>query len=182
MPPTSIRDLVLIGLLSLALSACAADRDQERREVAELRVRHERQQADFQAGQDSFRARYPMPVRREVAGVGTLVVHEAALGGRLGQETLHLLFTWVNSTGRTTNGALVRVMLRDAPGRLEREQRVELRSLLGAGFSADSTYTSFVDMPTEGVHLQAGWDWRIELEPLVPNLWPGFVETIPAAG
>lgn len=172
MSTTCPRDLVLIALLALPFTACAANRDQERMEVAEVGRIHDRQQAEFVAGQDQFRDRYPMPVRREVAGVGTLVVHEAALGGRLGQETLHLLFTWVNSTGRTTNGALVRVVIRDGQGRVEREQRVELRSLLGVGFTPDSTYTSFVDMPTEGVHLQRGWDWRIEIEPLVPNLWP----------
>ena len=172
MSTTSPRELVLLGLLALPLATCVTNRDQERMEVAEYGRIHDRQQAEFVAGQAEFRARYPMPVRREVAGVGTLVVHEAALGGRLGQETLHLLFTWVNSTGRTTNGALVRVVIRDGQGRVEREQRVELRSLLGVGFIPDCTYTSFVDMPTEGVHLEAGWDWRIELEPLVPNVWP----------
>lgn len=172
MSTTSPRDLVLLALFSLPLSACVSNRDQERLEVAEVGRIHDRQQAEFVAGQAQFRSRYPMPVRREVAGVGTLVVHEAALGGRLGQETLHLLFTWVNSTGRTTNGALVRVVIRDGAGRVEREQRVALRSLLGAGFPPDSTYTSFVDMPTEGVHLQPGWDWRIEVVALESTLWP----------
>jgi len=179
MSTTSPRNLACFGLLALSLSACAGSRDQERQDIAEIGAIHDRLQAEFLAGQEQFRARYPMPVRREVPGVGTLVVHEAALGGRLGQETLHVLFTWVNTTGRTTNGAQVRVALHGEEGRGDREQRVELRSLLGAGFIPDCTYTSFVDLPTEGIHLQPGWDWRIELEPLVPNLWPA--DSQPAA-
>lgn len=170
MSTTSPRNLACFGLLALALcqslSACAGSRDQERQDIAEIGAIHDRLQAGFVAAQDRFRERYPMPVRREVPGVGTLVVHEAAIGGRLGQETLHVLFTWVNTTTRKTNGAQVRVALRGAQGRGEREQVVELRSLLGAGFIPDCTYTSFVDMPMDGVHLQPGWDWTIELEPI----------------
>jgi len=77
------------------------------------------------------------------------------------------------ATDRTDDERLVRVVVRDGQRRVAREQYIEPRSLLGAGFCADSTYMRCVDMPTEGVHLEPGWDWRIELEPLVPNLWPG---------
>lgn len=158
--------LACFGLLALAFSACAAPRDQERQDIAEIGVIHDRLQAQFLAGQAQFLERNPMPLRREVPGVGTLVVHEAALGGRLGLEHLHVLFTWVNTTGKTTRGARVRVAVRDPAGGVEREQRVDLRSLLGAGFGPDCTYTSFVDLPTDGIHVEPGWDWRIELEVL----------------
>lgn len=172
------RELVLSGLLLVALTACANSRDAERREVAELGALHEVRHAEFLAGQEEFRARYPMPQRSELFGVGTLVVHEAALGGRLGQETLHVLFTWVNSTPFKTNGARVRITLRDATGQVEREQRVDLRSLVGAGFLPDCTYTSFVDLPTEGIQLTPGWDWTIELEklPTVLGFDSGLIE------
>ncbi len=117
--------------------------------------------AEFVADQEGFRARYPMPQRRELFGVGTLIVHEAALGGGLGQEPLNVLFT-----------------LSDAGGQVERERRVDLRSLLGAGFGPDCTYTSFVDLPTEGIQLTPGWDWAIELEklPTVLGFESGLIE------
>ncbi len=92
------RELVLTGLLLTSLTACTSSRDAERREVAELGALHEVHHAEFLAGQEAFSARYPMPQSREVFGVGTLVVHEAALGGRLGQETLHVLFSGVSSS------------------------------------------------------------------------------------
>jgi hypothetical protein len=111
-----------------------------------------------------------MPLRREVQGIGTLVVHEAELAGRLGQEMLYVQFTWVNSTGRSTNGARVRVALRDAVGGVQREERVDMRSLLGTGFGPDCTYTSFVFLPMEGLHREAGWDWGIEVEAVPPVL------------
>jgi len=179
MSTTAPRFLVLFGLLAASLTGCAAGDDREKDEIAELGRIHDLHLAEFLAGQERFLAENPMPVRREVPGIGTLVVHEANLGGRLGQETLRVLFTWVNSTGGTTNGARVRIFLRDPRSGVEREQRVELRSLLGVGFHPDSTYTSFVDLPTDGVHLRPGWDWGIELEALVPNLWPA--DTAPAA-
>ncbi len=114
------RELVLFGLLLASaglasVTGCANSRDAERREVAELGALHEVHHAEFLAGQEEFRARYPMPQRREVFGVGTLVVHEAALGGRLGQETLHVLFTWVNSTPFKTNGAKTCSNIRGRP-------------------------------------------------------------------
>jgi hypothetical protein len=84
----------------------------------------------------------------------------------------------VNSTPFTTNGARVRVTIRDATGRVEREQRVDLRSLVGVGFGPDCTYTSFVDMPTTGLHLTPGWDWGIEIEavPTVLGFKSGLIE------
>lgn len=179
MSTTAARSLFFFGILAASLTACAEHRGRETDEIAELGRIHDLHQAEFLAGQERFLAENPMPVRREVPGIGTLVVHEANLGGRLGQETLRVLFTWVNSTGGTTNGALVRILLRDPRTGVAREQRVELRSLLGAGFIPDCTYTSFVDVPTEGVHLRPGWTWGIELEPLVPNLWPA--DAVPAA-
>lgn len=165
------RNAPLVLFLALA-TACASSRDRERAEIAELGADHDRRQAEFAAEQERFLSANPTPWQRESPGLGTLVVHEAAIGGRLGQETLHLLFTWVNTTPIRTNGAAVHVRLLDPTGQVVKQQRVPLRSLLGAGFLTDSSYTSFVDLPTEGVHLKPGWDWRIELEPLIPVLSP----------
>ncbi len=173
MLPAHRRELLLSLLLGALTFACAGSRDQERREIQELGERHDRAQSEFLASQAEFLARNPMPVKRDYPGIGTLVVHEAELRGRLGAEHFHTLFTWVNTTSGTTNGARVRVTIRNARGDVERAQRLDLRSLLGAGFSPDSSYTSFVDLPTGEIHLQPGWDWRVEVEPIPIVLAPG---------
>lgn|GEM_PF-2424142 len=172
MLPSPRRTLFLSLVLGASTVACAGSREQERREIQELGERHDRAQSEFLASQAEFLARNAMPVRLDYPGIGTLVIHEAELGGRLGLEHFHTLFTWVNTTSGTTNGARVRVVIRNARGDIEREQRVDLRSLLGAGFCPDSSYTSFVDLPTGDLHLQPGWDWRVEVEPIPIVLAP----------
>ena len=102
-----------------------------------------------------------MPMRLDQGASGTVLVHECSLQGYPGHEELWLEYSYVNTTGQTLSSARVYFEL-GAPGSDEAIRRDE-KLLLPFGFrlGPESCYTTYLRVPTRGLHEVPGWAWKL---------------------
>lgn len=156
-------------LLPLALlSAACAGQPERHFDPAELRAQYERDQAVFRRAQADVEQRYPVPMRLEFSDAGAVFVDQVALVVRPGKAFLRVHFTWLN-TGEVAYPVVdVRLTLRDAATETEWSDQVEMRLPYKHQLTPDSSYTSWFETPTHGLHLREGWTWRLEVRPHAP--------------
>ena len=95
--------------------------------------------------------------------LGQVVLRKVELVGWPGNAFLRAEFTWVNTGARTRKPPLVQLTVWDPESGQGRAETLELVTTFGLEYGSGSTYTSWLDVPTEGVHTRAGWTWTIEL-------------------
>jgi hypothetical protein len=154
----------LVAFLALATlsGGCASERDIRRREVAEISQLHAQELARFQEAQAAFARANPMPAQRDYPGHGTILLHEASLGGRPDRAELWLRYTYVNTTDHPIDEVLVAIAIHDPsdPAR-DHAEEMRLQLPLKFRFSPDSSYTTSLGIPTHGAHASKGWSWDI---------------------
>lgn len=156
-----------LSLVSLAAAGCSHSRELERGEIEAIAQRHDDELAAFHHEQLEFARRNPVPQQLDFPSDGTILIHECALAGYPGRAELRLQYTYVNTTGRTIDGAHVTIALRDPTRDVEWSQAMDLELPLSFRFSPGSSYTTHVELPTHDVQLQPGWTWRIRPEAFV---------------
>jgi hypothetical protein len=149
----------LPGLL-LLLTACSTD-SARRAELEATAARHANDLARLEREQAEFAMRNPMPHQLDLGEDGTILIHDCELQGTPGRESLLVRYTWVNTTGHAVDEARVTLTLRGPSGADERSSAAKLNLPLRFRFSPDSSYTAFLEVPTDGLHLQPGWQWEM---------------------
>jgi hypothetical protein len=151
-----------IALASLlVLAACAAGPSDKKLELAEIEARHQAEKAGLEQAQDAFRRRWKAPFDLEFPGEGTIEIGECALQGYEDHVELRLLYTYVNTTGRPIDGVRIVFELVDPESGQVRAEETLLRFPPLIPFLPDSSFTTAVNIPTRGLHLRPGWEWRI---------------------
>ena len=156
----------MLRLLPLALLCAACNSQPEQHfDLAEVRAQYERDQDAFHRAQADVEQRYPVPMRLEFDDAGAIFVDQVALVGHPGKARLRVHFTWLN-TGEVAYPVVdVRLTLRDAETETEWSDTLEMRLPYKHELTPDSSYTSWFETPTHGVHLREGWTWRLEVRP-----------------
>ena len=157
--------IACLGLI--ALLGCRQDHDLRRSEVAELASRHQEELARFERARADFERRNPVPQQQEFQGDGTILVHECELRGWPGHEQFWLKYTWVNTSGRTVDGARVTITLRDQASGAEQSEEMELSLPLLYRLGPDSSYTTNILMPIRGMPSPPALDWEIRPRAMV---------------
>lgn len=147
---------------AVTFSGCDADAAIRRRELNEISTHHARELAAFQDAQAVFARDNPAPRRLDFADDGTILIHENALDGPPARAEVWLRYTWVNTTDHPIDEARVAITLHDPSGVVaDRGVEMPLKLPLMFRFTPDSSYTTSIGIPTEGLHLQPGWSWDI---------------------
>lgn len=164
MKRTTARLTWLLAAAPLFLAGCRLDVQTNKDEVRRIAEAYEKYMLQLELAQEKFERENPMPQELEFGVHGDLFLRQCELSGRPGFEKLRIKYTFFNDTGVTIDRARVDLVLTDEVSGLERResQLLELPFLLS--LSHGSSYTSFFDMPLEGLHRSAAWSWRLELE------------------
>jgi hypothetical protein len=154
--------------LALPVSCTNAPVD-ESEMLARWDAQHDAALAVFQAEQADLVARTPIPQQREFPGLGTLVLDGLELIGRPGKAFVRARFTFVNSSSAGFEEGRVSLYLRnpltsESWGEwLLMHAPLAIRSS-GGRAGPESTYTSWIETPTQGVEFVPGWSWDLVLE------------------
>jgi hypothetical protein len=154
------------------LVGCSEDQALRHHELAEISERHAQELSSFQQAQAAFASDNPMPRQLDFGSQGTILLHEAALDGPPARAELWLRYTWVNTTDHLINEVLVTITIHDpTAGGEDHGMDMPLRLPLKFRFSPDSSYTTSIQVPTEGLHLHPGWSW--DIRPKAVGAGPG---------
>lgn len=156
--------LLILALVSAA--GCASDESARRAVLDAMAADHQRYLDDFHRAQADVVARYPVPQRLEFPGHGMILLDECSLEGRPGKEYLRLHFTWVNTARRRVDTARVTLTLVDPETETAWSEVLDLKLPYGLGLNPNSSYTTWFEMPTRGLHLRGGWEWELSVEAL----------------
>lgn len=154
------RTMSCLSVLVLLPTACSTD-GARHAELQETAARHASDLERFEREQAEFQMRNPMPRQLDLGEDGTILIHDCELQGTPGRESLLVRYTWVNTTGHAVDEARIALTLRDPKGGSERSSTANLNLPLRFRFSPDSSYTAFLEVPTDGLHLQPGWQWEM---------------------
>jgi hypothetical protein len=159
-------------VLVLLSSACSTEQDARHRELAEMSQQHAQDLAEFQEAQAAFARRNPTPSQRDFPGEGTILLHEVSLGGRPDRAELWLRYTYVNTTDHPIDEAVVTIAIHDpTDSARDHAEEMRLRLPLQFRFSPDSSYTTYIAIPTQGAHLSPSWSW--DIRPKASSTGPG---------
>jgi hypothetical protein len=174
--PTLVpRCLIACALLApFGLLSCTQDMAVRRQELAEISEHHAQELSAFQQAQAAFTRANPTPRRIDFPGQGTILIHENALDGPPARAEVWLRYTWVNTTDHPIDEVVVTIMVHDpTTDGLDHGQDMHLRLPLMFRFTPDSSYTTSIGVPTEGLHLHPGWSWDVV---------PKIIASAPAEG
>jgi hypothetical protein len=146
------------------LAGCSGDRELQHSELAEIAQHHDTDLYEFREAQAEFARDNPMPKRLEFPGEGTLLLHECTLEGYPGHEELWLRYTYVNTTGRVLDAARITLTISDPETHAEWSEDTKLILPLGFRLGPDSSYTTYVHVPTSGMNLHPHWQWKIRAQ------------------
>jgi hypothetical protein len=149
---------------AIASTACLSGEPSEREVLEQMAAKHEVELRAFHSARGELADKYPMPQSLDFGQGGTVVLNDCSLGGRLGQEILRVRYTFVNSTNHPIREALLTLVVRDPATGAEEGEEMRLKFPYALTLTPDSTYTTWFEVPTKGLHLRPGWEWEVELE------------------
>ena len=127
-------------------------------------ARHDAEFVALELQKAYLKERTPLPQRLEFPGVGSLVLHRFELGGRPGRGIINTRFTFENTTGHWIQSPRVTITVLDPATGEFSSQWLDLISPINRGLAPGYTYTTWLDVETEGIHLREGWERRINVE------------------
>ena len=151
-----------LALLPLLLTACAAEGPDPKQELQAIDARHSSEKAALEKAQSDFAKRWTAPFTLEFGDQGTIEVGECVLQGYDPHVELRLLYTYVNTTGHPIRGVRIVIELVDPETHAVMAQDAQLTFPPMYPFAPESSYTTTANVPTRGVHLRPGWEWRIQ--------------------
>lgn len=155
--------IVVVSSVLLA-AACESNRPDQKLEIAEIDAQHTREKAALERAQADFNRRWRAPFTLEFPRAGTIQIGECALQGYDEHVELRLRYTYINTTGAPIRGVRIVVDLVDPMTKDVTSFDSTLHFPPLIPFELDSSYTTTVNLPTRGVHLTPGWEWRIRPE------------------
>ncbi|MBK7875240.1 MAG: hypothetical protein IPJ77_05750 [Planctomycetes bacterium] len=159
--------LTLLLPVGLLLAACASDASQKKLALAEIEARHATERSRLQDAQDAFARRWKAPFELEFPGEGTVQVHECALHGYEDHVEVFLDYSYVNTTGKPIDGVRIEIDLVDPRTGAARTEETRLTFPPLIPFLPESSFTTVAHVPTRGLHLVPGWEWRIRPQRIV---------------
>lgn len=157
---------VLFALCLPTLAACTSEAERRREEVNEIAAAHAQLVEANERAEEAFARENPVPQRRDFGADGTLILHELELNGAPGREGLRIRYTWVNTTGRTIDAAVLRFTLHDPETGAEWSEDRVLRLPFALQFGADSSFSDEIRLLTGGLHRKPGWSWDVSVRVL----------------
>ena len=142
---------LILPLISLLALACAAPRPII--DLEALRERHELQLAQQAAAERDFQVGLELPMERDLGPMGTLIISNAELAGRLGDEMVRVRATLVNTTGAPLSNIWLVVRVVDPRRELVHSVAEPVALPRGLTFHRGSSYTTLLPLPTQGAHL-----------------------------
>lgn len=162
----NMRDLFpSVGLILLC--GCSGDRRLQQSELAEISQHHQAELRQFETAQAEFARQNPMPKELDFPGEGMLLLHECTLEGYPGHEELWLRYTYVNTTGHVIDAARITLTLSDPATDTQWTEETNLELPLRFRLGPGSSYTTYMHVPTQGMHLSPQWQWKIRAEALI---------------
>jgi hypothetical protein len=154
--------LPALGLLGVSvLASCSEDQALRRREVDEISAHHEQDLGEFHEAQAEFTRANPVPRQIDFGQDGTILIHACALDAPPEHAQLWLRYTYVNTTDHPIDEVMVTIRLNDPAGAAVKSVDMPLSLPLKFRFSPDSSYTTSIGIPTDGLHLQHDWSFDI---------------------
>jgi len=150
-------------LLALALGCTSPSTNTLSAELASVDAQHRAELQAFAAEQRRHDAGHSFPARYEVPGLGVLLVRDCTLTGWSSKAFLRAEFTLLNSVRTIPRSPVVTLRMRDPATEEEVWSSQELLIPFGLNFTKDSTYTGWIEVPTQGMHRRAGWEWSLEV-------------------
>ncbi|MCP3918133.1 MAG: hypothetical protein GY711_21500 [bacterium] len=163
--------LILVPILYAAAS-CAATDTFEKDLLARMKVQHEAELSAFADARGEFEGKYPMPQALDFGNEGTVILNRCELVGRLGKEMLKVRYTFVNTSGLPMREAIVSLTARDPATGAEQAEEMTLRFPHALKLTPNSTYSTWFELPTHGIHLTQDWVWEVGLEAVRPETGP----------
>lgn len=148
---------------ALSLLACASTTDDSAATLADVEARHRAELHAFEAEQRRLASSLDLAEPLEFGPLGRVIVRDVELVGWPGNAFLRADFTWVNTGVRTRKPPLVQLTVWDPETDEGRAETLELVTTFGLEYGSGSTYTSWVEVPTEGIHTKSGWTWTLDL-------------------
>ena len=156
--------LLVSAPVLLGAVACDANEPNPKLEIAAIDAQHAREKAALERAQADFNRRWRAPFTLEFPGAGTIQIGECALQGYDEHVELRLRYTYINTTGAPIRGVRITVDLVDPVTKNVTSFDSTLHFPPLIPFEIDSSYTTTVNLPTRGLHLTPGWEWRIRPE------------------
>jgi hypothetical protein len=157
--PALFAALAMLG--APLLSSCSQDQALRRSELAKISSDHEQELAAFHQAQADFTHSNPVPRQLDFGADGTILLHACALDAPPERAQLWLRYTWVNTTDHPIDRVVVTIALKDPTGAEAKAVEMPLELPFRFRFGPDSSYTTSIDLSTDGVHLQHGWSFDI---------------------
>ncbi|MEM7306993.1 MAG: hypothetical protein AAF682_10005 [Planctomycetota bacterium] len=149
-------------ICTLALGACAAS-EAENRSLRSAAMQHEADLLALDLQKAFVEENVELPQRLDFP-VGTLHLHEFELRGRPGRAVLRSQFTFENTSGVRLDTPRVTLTVLDPVTGDFATQWLDLLAPLGDGMAPGATYTSWLEVETEELHLREGWERRLNVE------------------
>ena len=146
------------------LAGCSTPPSVDAERLAAHDALHRAELAAFQSEQRAFPARTPIPQRTEDPELGTLILTDRELLGRPGHAFVRVRFTYVNTSGVRHESVRAALYVYDPETGKGWGESLEMRLPYRYSLTPDSTYTSWLDVPTTGAELEEGWSWELVLE------------------
>jgi hypothetical protein len=154
----------LLATVPFFCGGCQSDVLTNKEEVRRIAEAYDTYMHQLDLAQQEFASENPMPQRLDFGVHGTLLLREGEVTGRPGFEVLRLRYTFLNETGISIDRAQVSLILTDPRTGFERSETQLLELPFRLAMAHGSSYTSFFDMPLEGLHQREGWSWRLDLQ------------------
>ena len=152
-------------LLSFSALAACAPLQPERVRVAEaIDARHQRELRAFEAEKARIERSDDDLRVFELGSDGVLVVQDVELIGWPSAAYLRVEYTYVNTSDSARKAPAVTLTVVD-PATGEDSWVTEEGVLpLGLRLQPESTYSSWIEVPTHGLHQRDGWTWELSAE------------------
>jgi len=149
----------------LVCAACAGPSANSEHDWLEAyAARHAAELEAFELEQESFARLNPLPQEFDYPGIGRILVRNCRLVGWPGKASLRVEFTYVNTTNGTVTTPRVTLSVTSSDGERWSESSLDLLIPFAAELTANSTYSSWLYVRTEGIHTEAGWSWQLDLD------------------
>ncbi len=151
---------LLLILLLIPLAGCASSEDAR---LGAWSRRFERSVAELDAERARLARAVELPRRYDFPGRGTVVLRRLELAGWPGREYVRAELTFFNDSARTLPTPRVVLSIVDPASGERVDGWVDLEMPLGRGFTSGSSYSTWLDVETLGLHRRPGWTWELDV-------------------
>ena len=150
---------------ALFLAACVAPAPTNGELVAEIEARYRSELRAFEAEKARFARTVDLEAPLVFGEAGELYLRDVELIGWPGSTFLRVEYTYLHTGSRTRVAPVVELGVMDPSTGDERWITQELGVTFGIELGTGSTYTTWMEIPTDGLHRRAGWTAISQVQP-----------------